>query len=415
MQKRLLYILYACAWSVVASADDLTTRVGSTSAGIDSSAVGTLGVVVDATAFFKDNEFDGDVVKGYSLPGFRVQPRLTFTPLPQVQLEAGLHATVYEGANKYPSYVFHDIAHWKGNQYQRGAHALPFFRAVASLQPDGARRSHTTLVLGDIFGGTTHGLQLPLYNPELVLTDDPEMGVQIIVDRRRWHSDIWLNWQSYIYEEDTHQEAFSVGWTQRVALAASPGSSWASGFGLPVQLVVQHRGGEQDIKELNLGVQTIANASVGIDYEWRSKHPASSAVTAVKAEMTNLYCYQQSGHLWPFDFSTAFWAGASVEIKRDLTVRAGLFQAPKQFCSLYGSPFFTTVSVKHDDVYYDGTTTGYWGVEYGRTFTSRSRSHHGTYTLGVKADGYLNHGHVPFSFGVYFRATPSFVLKRVKE
>lgn len=402
---------------MAATADDLTTRVGSTPAVIDSSAVGTLGLVFDATAFFKDNEFDGDVVKGYSLPGFRVQPRLTFTPLPQVHLEAGLHATVYEGANKYPSYVFHDIAHWKGNEYQRGAHALPFFRAVASLQPKGSNRSHTTLVLGDIFGGTTHGLQLPLYNPELVLTDDPEMGVQLIVDRRRWHSDLWLNWQSYIYEEDTHQEAFTVGWSQRVALCAPSSGSWARGLGIPVQLVVQHRGGEQDIKELDLGVQTLANAAVGIDYEWRpssstlSSSSSSSVVTGVKAEASGVFCYQQSGHLWPFDTGAALWAGASVEIKRDLTVKAGFFQAPQQFCSLYGSPFFGTVSVKRENLYFDGTATGYWGVEYGRTFTSRSRSHHGTYSFGAKADGYINHGHAPFSFGVYFRVTPRFILK----
>lgn len=406
--KSLLSILCACASIAPCHAQTSVLGDAGYAYRIDSAEVNTIGLDIDALAFFQDNEFDGDVVKGYSLPGFRVQPRLTFTPLRQIRLEAGFHATVYDGSNKYPSYVFHDIAHWKGNQYQRGAHALPFFRATASLggptedRPEG-RKSHTTVVVGDIYGGTAHGLLLPLYNPELSMTDDPEMGVQVIVDRRRWHSDLWLNWQSYIYEEDTHQEAFTVGWTQHVTLP--------KGFGLPVQLTVQHRGGEQDIKELDLGVQTLANAAVGLDYEWRPLSSSSAVISSVKAEASGLFCYQQSGQLWPFDSGAALWTGAAVGIKRDLNIKAGLFYAPEHFCSLYGSPFFGTVSVKREGLYFDGTMTGYWDVEYGRSFTSRSRSHHGSYTIGAKAEGYVNRGHAPFSFGIYFRACPSFVLK----
>lgn len=407
---------------------------------IDSTEVGTLGLTVDALAFFKDNEFDGDVVRGYSLPGFRMQPRLTYTPLREVHLEAGLHATVFEGANKYPSYAFHDIAHWKGNQYQHGAHVLPFFRAVAQLGPDacggplggdahagGSRRSRTTIVLGDIYGGAAHGLSQPLYNPELTLTDDPEAGAQVLVDRKRWHSDVWINWQSYIYEEDTHQEAFTVGWTQLVDL-------WQRGahrLALPLQIVAQHRGGEQDLPELNLGVQTITNGAAGLAYEWRrptgdvaaASHPRRG-VRSVKCEALALAAYQQSGHLWPFDMGSALWTSAAADWACGLSVKAGVFHAPKQFCSLYGSPFFGTMSLKNEGMTFAGMTTGYWAVQYGKTFTvngrshsqtgQHGRSHHGTYTIGAKADGYINHSRAPFSFGVYFQACPSFMLKRFR-
>ena len=372
---------------------------------IDSTAVGTLGVSVDALAFFKDNEYDGDVVKGYSLPGFRFTPRLTYTPLREVRLEAGMYAIVYEGANKYPSYAFHDIAHWKGSQHQHGAHALPFFRATASLggptpeRPQG-RPSRTTVVVGDIYGGATHQLVQPLYNPELQLTDDPEAGVQVLVERKRWRSDVWLNWQSYIYEEDTHQEAFTVGWTQRIDFWKQS----AHRLSLPLQLVAQHRGGEQDLPELHLGVQTIANAGAGLCYDWTSSTPRG--VKGLSVEALALAAYQQSGHLWPFDVGAAFWTSAAVDWACGLKVKAGLFHAPKDFCSLYGSPFFGTLSLKHPGERFDGMTSGYWGVEYSRTFG-------GAYTLGAKVDGYINRSRAPFSFGIYFCASPSFILKRM--
>lgn len=426
-------ILCACAWVTTAHAQ---------APRIDSTEVGTLGLTVDALAFFKDNEYDGDVVKGYSLPGFRFTPRLTYTPLREVRLEAGLHATVLEGANKYPSYVFHDIAHWKGNQYQHGAHALPFFRAVTQLggptaeHPEG-RPSRTTIVLGDIYGGLNHGLSLPLYNPELTLTDDPEMGAQVLVERRRWYSDIWINWQSYIYEEDTHQEAFTVGWSQHIALgtqshtscadkAASIGCTGEStGWGIPLQVVVQHRGGEQDAADLDLGVQTIANGAVGIDYTWRPQPTKADGsrriLSSVRGEALALGCMQQSGKLWPFDNGAAFWASGEVTLKRDLRLKAGILHAPRQFCTLYGSPFFGTLSMKREAGVFRSTTSGYWAVEYSRTFG-------GAYTIAAKADGYIvASGHLsprndatvetpydktarlttPFSFGLYFRACPS--------
>lgn len=386
-------LLCACAWASLAHAQAPC---------VDSTAVGTLGLEVDALAFFKDNEFDGDVVKGYSLPGFRLQPRLTYTPLREVHLEAGLHATVFEGAGKYPAYVFHDIAHWKGNQYTSGAHVLPFFRAEARLGQE--RRGRTTIVLGDIYGGEAHGIVQPLYNPELTLTDDPEAGAQVLVSRKRWTSDVWLNWQSYIYEEDTHQEAFTVGWTQRALLPR--------GFSVPIQVIVQHRGGEQDLPALDLGVQTIANGAAGVGYCWRPTASRRRGVREVSCEALALGALQQSGHLWPFDFGTAVWTSASVDWAFGLRVKAGLFCAPKDFCSLYGSPFFGTLSVKHPGERYDGMTTGYWGVEYSRTFRVGGRWTSGSYTLGAKADGYVNRSHTPFSFGVYLRACPSFVLKR---
>lgn len=401
-------------WQTLQTNADMARRMGYQPYMVDSTQTKTLGIELEALAFFKDNEFDGNVQRGYSLPGVRLQPRLTYTPIDEIKLELGLHATIYSGANKYPCYVFHDIATWKGDQYQSGAHLLPFFRATA-------RFKSITLAVGDIYGGATHGFVEPMYNPELILTDDPEMGFQMIVDTKRWHSDLWMNWQSYIFKESSHQEAFTVGWTQNINVWKRTKEDRTHSLDIPIQLVIQHRGGEQD--NTKMGVQTIANGALGMGYEYKA--PGNRIVTGVQAEVMALYCLQQSGNLWPFKNGPALWVKASVDFIRDLRVTAGFFSA-KDFCSLYGSQYFGTLSTKRAGGRFDGMNTGLISLEYSRTFAN-------AYTIGANLKAYIyktgslalpaddthpepytipGEFRTPFSFGVYFRCSPSFVLKR---
>ena len=401
-------------WQTLQTNADMARRMGYQPYRVDSTQTKTLGIELEALAFFKDNEFDGNVQRGYSLPGVRLQPRLTYTPIDEIKLELGLHATIYSGANKYPCYVFHDIATWKGDQYQSGAHLLPFFRATA-------RFKSITLAVGDIYGGATHGFVEPMYNPELILTDDPEMGFQMIVDTKRWHSDLWMNWQSYIFKESSHQEAFTVGWTQNINVWKRKKEDRTHSLDIPIQLVIQHRGGEQD--NTKMGVQTIANGALGMGYEYKA--PGNRIVTGVQAEVMALYCLQQSGNLWPFKNGPALWVKASVDFIRDLRVTAGFFSA-KNFCSLYGSQYFGTLSTKRAGGRFDGMNTGLISLEYSRTFAN-------AYTIGANLKAYIyktgslalpaddthpepytipGEFRTPFSFGVYFRCSPSFVLKR---
>ena len=401
-------------WQTLQTNADMARRMGYQPYRVDSTQTKTLGIELEALAFFKDNEFDGNVQRGYSLPGVRLQPRLTYTPIDEIKLELGLHATIYSGANRYPCYVFHDIATWKGDQYQSGAHLLPFFRATA-------RFKSITLAVGDIYGGATHGFVEPMYNPELILTDDPEMGFQMIVDTKRWHSDLWMNWQSYIFKESSHQEAFTVGWTQNINVWKRTKEDRTHSLDIPIQLVIQHRGGEQD--NTKMGVQTIANGALGMGYEY--KDPGNRIVTGVQAEVMALYCLQQSGNLWPFKNGPALWVKASVDFIRDLRVTAGFFSA-KDFCSLYGSQYFGTLSTKRAGGRFDGMNTGLISLEYSRTFAN-------AYTIGANLKAYIyktgslalpaddthpepytipGEFRTPFSFGVYFRCSPSFVLKR---
>ena len=366
---------------------------------VDTAETGALKAEVNALAFFQDNELSGKLMKGYTLPGAWLQPKLSITPIPQIHLEAGVHLMLYHGANRYPNYAYHDIATWKGDQYQRGVHALPYFRAQANVK-------NLVLVLGDIYGAQNHQLIRPMFNPEQNLSTDPEMGFQMLLDRRHVHLDLWLNWQSYIFNLDTHQEAFTVGINSTIHWNRDKSKSlqWET----PLQILLQHRGGEQDIT--NAGVQTLCNGSAGLRLTYKPK--GRNVLTSLRAETNVMGSWQQHGTIWPFDTGLALHAGVNAVFFRDLNVELGYFASPRQYANLFGSPLFGTISLKYPGVTYEGMHTPYASVGYAHQFTS-------AYRLGAQVDLYntctKGSSNFLFDFGVYLRVCPDFVLKKGKK
>ena len=348
-------------------------------------------VSVDALAFFRDNEYKSMLTDGYTLPGAWVRPKLEYDPNSHIHLELGAHALFFDGANRYPCYAYHDIGHWKGNQYQSGAHVLPWFRAQAKMQG-------VSVVLGDIYGDTSHDIVTPLYNREQVMSADPEMGAQILVSHRGFSMDAWVNWQSYQFKEDTHQEAFTVGVTARQRLSGSTS--------ILLNALAQHRGGEQDIPDLHLGVQTICNGSIGIDWS-HDGLPAGKAVNGYGVSANLIGCYQQAGDLWPFSSGIAMHAEGRMELINCLSLRLGYFLAPEDFISIYGNSLFSTVSIKDTEKRLDGIGTGYFHLDYHRTFGKN-------YTLGALLETFKSDtkglDEFNFAFGLYLRVNPSWRL-----
>ncbi len=357
----------------------------------DADSTGGLRIAVDALAFFRDNEYSSQMTDGYSLPGAWVRPKLEYDPNKNIHLELGVHALFFDGANKYPNYAYHDIGKWKGNQYQYDAHILPWFRAQAKMKG-------ISIVLGDIYGDINHRLITPLYNKEQLMSADPEMGAQILIDHKGFDMDVWVNWQSYQFKEDTHQEAFVVGVTGRQRLNRH--------LNIALSILAQHRGGEQDLPELNLGVQTICNGSLGINYT-SGKEPLGKVINSYGASANIIGCYQQAGNLWPFDSGIAYHAEGNMELLKCMSVALGYFHAPKDFVTLLGSPFFSTISIRDDKKRFDGRQTGYFNIDYHRTFAEH-------YTLGALLETYKVHSkgldESSFAFGLYLRVNPSWKL-----
>ena len=141
---------------------------------------------------------------------------------------------------------------------------LPYFQA--SIQP----AEGWAILLGHLQGGAKHRLIEPLYNPELNLTADPEMGLQIRYEGQRTRLDIWVDWQSFIFRGDKHQEAFVFGLSTAQAFDVSP----ADRLELQLQAVAHHRG--VVLNERADTVHTWLNAAIGAVYSHHfalPKHP----------------------------------------------------------------------------------------------------------------------------------------------
>ncbi|SEG24391.1 hypothetical protein [Parabacteroides chinchillae] len=361
---------------------------------------------LDNINFFKDNEYSTSLMKGYSLPGLWVQPKLVYYPLKNIKLELGAHLLRYWGANKYPNMAYQDIANWKGDQYQKGFHVYLLFRAQVALS------KHVNIVLGTLYGGANHNLIEPLYSPELNLTADPETGLQLLYNSRLLDLDIWVNWESFIFREDVHQEAFTVGLSTRFKLNR-PESRFH--FYIPIQGLAQHRGGEIDTLFTN-SVQTLMNGAAGVGAVWNINHPVFKNVNV---ELDGTGYYQQAGELWPFNSGAGLYARASADIY-DFRVKTSYF-ACHNFISMFGLPFYGAVSTKEKDVTYENPKMLYWGIEYAHSFGKG-------FSLGIDLDIYRrlfcnkiggeyeypkdDGPSTSFSAGIYLRINPSFLLKK---
>lgn len=395
-----IYLFFSCLISAQTSVSRYMTEYQ-----IDSLKKKELRLDIDNLFFFKNNEFGNSVMKGYTLPGAWINPKLSYVPLSNIKFEAGVYMLWYSGAYKYPNYAYQDIAKWKGVHYQNGTHLLPYFRGQIAL-------GNFNFVLGNIYGGANHGLILPLYNPELNLTADPETGFQILYDTPRFHLDAWINWQSFIFDIDTHQESFIAGVTSDIKLN-SPQSKWH--WYVPIQMVAQHRGGEID--ETETGVETFMNASLGVGL---TRNLNREKLKRINWEFDVLGYYQQAGELWPFDKGLGWYAKMGADFEY-LSVQAGAFTCNK-FISLLGSPYFGAVSTRHKGGYYEGNPmTGFLTMDYSRTFAK-------LYSFGLKGELFYN---IPgdlsgvdvtmsqdsgkgmgVSVGAYFRLNLSFLLKK---
>lgn len=373
---------------------------------IDSARKGELRASVEGMPFLLNNEYKSKLVKGYTLPGVWLAPTLSYQPLKNLKIELGAHMLHFWGARKYPNFNYSELAGWSGKNTQTGFHCVPIFRAQMQLT------RNFNIVLGTIHGKSRHGLIRPLYNEELNLSADPETGVQLLLDTHPVKLDAWVNWESFIFENDRGQESFSFGLSTRFGL--SPRSKRLQWY-IPFQTIFQHRGGEINTEAADRTVKTWFNAATGLGLQLplRTKLPVRFDFEADVA-----YFGQQAGRLIPFSKGYGFYARAEAQVWR---CRIGLgYWDCSDFVTILGNPLYGTLSVSHD-----GLT-----LSHPRSLTARleyAQELGKGFAWGVHADvleqlptnayergvfACRTHLTTNFVAGIYLRCYPEFLIKK---
>ncbi len=375
---------------------------------------GEVRLEVDNLTFVRDNEYKGKLVKGYTLPGIWIEPSISFQPLKNLKVEAGFHLLHYWGANRYPSLNYTDMATWKGNQTQKGFHCVPTFRAHMQLSPQ------VDVVLGTLYGRQNHRLSDPLYNDEHALSSDPEAGLQVLWHTRPFSLDAWINWESFIFRNDSHQESFTFGLSTR--FRPSRRRARVQTY-VPLQVLFQHRGGEINAEASDRAIKTWLNAAagVGVDIPLRTRIPVRLNAEA------NLALYrQQAGNALPFDSGWGVQAKATAQVWR-FSVSAGYWHC-HDFISIFGNPLYGTLGIDDRQTTYTDPTTLTFTAEYaqplGKGFAWGIRSSaFATLPADVLTPG-QNSGlesmrpersstAVSLGVGIFLRIRPSFLLKKL--
>lgn len=369
-----------------------------------------LRINVDGMAFFRDNEYNTkDAVKGYTLPGVWLQPSVSYQPLRNLKLELGAYMIHFWGANRYPNANYTNLERAEAQNTTKAFHCVPVFRANMQLTPN------VNVVLGSLYGKTAHGLAEPLYNDEMNISSDPETGVQVLWHNSWLHFDTWVNWQDFIFKNDDNQERFVYGLSARF----NPSRKTARcQWYLPVQLLMQHIGGEVNTEAPDRMIKTWLNAAagVGLNVPLRTKLPVT-----LGGEVLGAYFSQQSGTVLPYNSGQGLLGRVQARVWH-FGLSAGYWWAHK-YIPVYGSPLFSAMSTSAEGVTLHNPRMLMLRTEYaqqlGRGFAWGVRldyNVHNASSITRKTENMIETGRrtTDFAAGIYLRLSPSFLIKKFK-
>jgi hypothetical protein len=190
-----------------------------------------------SSSFFDNKEFTGNIKKGYTIPGIFIQPTLNIRT-DKFSVDAGLHMIYVAGTDSLEKLV-------------------PVLNLSYNVSPN------FTMVVGTINSKQNHNLPEPLFKPERYYLNQPELGVQFLVNKSKFNGDLWINWERYIKNGSPFQEEFMVGLVTNYKPSTFENRQ---GFYAITNALAMHKGGQID--STNLPVTTIVNAGVTVGHKF---------------------------------------------------------------------------------------------------------------------------------------------------
>jgi hypothetical protein len=199
---------------------------------------GTISGYLYNNNFIKNNEYFGPYTEGITYIGSILQPEVSWALSDKFSLSAGWYLRYYYGQEGFDQ-------------------SLPVIRARYLFKPG------TQLIIGQLDGQLQHGFIEPIYNTDNYFIKNPENGFQLVIDRKKLHADVYLDWEKFLLPGETHQEVITGGLLASYYLNELNNNS---GLSAHFQSIIHHFGGQVDNSDNPL--QSRANMAAGLKYSF---------------------------------------------------------------------------------------------------------------------------------------------------
>lgn len=331
----------------------------------------------ESTTFMKNNEYVSKYAEGKTGIGFNAKPTLEYFFNNNTKINIGVYVLKYSGINAF-------------------SQSIP----ILSIQHKLAKGNE--LILGNIYGNLNHELAEPLYRFDRYYTDNIEYGFQYLHKSKYFETDLWLNWEKFIFSGDPYQEEFLVGNHSKLKLINK------SKFKLKgdLQATLCHKGGEidtYDAPSINL-----FSGAYGIDMDFIFKR-FKLGISQKRFWYIGSNIPTSGPNFQHYNRGKADYITSYLEHKY-FDIKAGYWRGEK-FISAKGEYLFMNVSEENEDLRKDIRKLFTGKMTFKRIISKNLR-------LELRTEIYVDLD-IPktpdYTFGFYFVANELFFLKKLKK
>ncbi len=323
--------------------------------------------------FFRNDELFNIIVEGYTLTGYFINPTLSYIPHSKIKIDAGVHLLKYSGVDSYTK-------------------NFPIFRVQYQAT------NKLKVVLGSLYGTTNHNLIEPIFHYEKYYTENNENGVQFLLKNKRLQSDIWINWQNFIFHGDTEQEELTGGMSNYLRLNKKDSRHK---LGLPLQLIVVHRGGQ--INETPAYMVTRLNLAAGVSYEFqiRRKLVQSIGTSHYYLSFTDMSPTKTLPYIMGYGYYSQYFV-RNKNLQLELSYWYGDYYSSER-----GAPIYRTVSTRYSNLGVGQRALGITKLSYEKNVFNQIY-------FGTRLETYWDFFdyQLDYCYGVYLKYNGHFLLKK---
>lgn len=327
--------------------------------------------------FVKDDEYFGNLIKGYTYIGLFAKPAFVYFPHKNIKITAGAQFLKYSGLETW-------------------GQIKPVFQFQFSPN------TKVSLILGTLNGNLNHGLEEQIYDFNRYFAHNIEEGAQIFLDYPWLKLDFWVDWEHFISRVKAEQEVFVTGYHVNIPVL---GDKYNSKLSIDLQGIIHHKGGQYHHPELIL--QTLYNSAYGLRYEYHFNTKRRPIVVGVNAWY---FGYKDLSPIHQLAFNSGHALNSNIYFRYgDFMISSGFWKSNK-YVAIIGNPLFSSISVHDPNYTQPNSKLITWKFSYGRLLYK-------DISLEFRHEGYwdLYQKKIEYSLGLYLIFHGDFFLTKVSH